>query len=264
MLVPKSNIEKGKVMKRIVKLLLFGIVISCHMLLLRAMQNSDVAQALRDNKDLYAVLGVTSDVSQDTIVKQYRKLSLVYHPDKPSGSTAKMQELNFAYSILQNPILRQQYDQGRRSAGNGTKPVQKELSISDLIKSGSLSKEIPANGIVNLSNKGLTDLSGLETMEGLERLTSFILDGNKLKNIPAYLFDKMIHLKNLSLIANQLEVFPASLLVEKLPALNCLNLTFNKKLKERDIKDMGYCHKKLQELRETIQRKYYPEMKSGR
>lgn len=65
--------------------------------------------------DLYARLGLTSDVSQDDIKRAYYKLSLEYHPDKNQGcsvSPEKFRSITEAYEILGNVSSRAQYDRG--------------------------------------------------------------------------------------------------------------------------------------------------------
>ena len=39
-------------------------------------------------KDLYDIIGVSKNASQDEIKKSYRKLALKYHPDKTKGDKA--------------------------------------------------------------------------------------------------------------------------------------------------------------------------------
>jgi DnaJ-class molecular chaperone len=54
--------------------------------------------------DAYALLGVARDASMDVIKKQYRKMSLNCHPDRPGGDTFKFQQLTQAYeSLLRKP-----------------------------------------------------------------------------------------------------------------------------------------------------------------
>ncbi|XOU94590.1 MAG: molecular chaperone DnaJ [Candidatus Kerfeldbacteria bacterium] len=63
------------------------------------------------NKDLYEILGVAKEASQDEIKKAYRKLAHQHHPDKSGGDEAKFKEINSAYQVLSNEQKRQQYDQ---------------------------------------------------------------------------------------------------------------------------------------------------------
>ncbi|KAI0318940.1 DnaJ-domain-containing protein [Amylostereum chailletii] len=71
-----------------------------------------------EDVDLYAALSLTSDATPDNIKKAYRKLALVYHPDKHASSnddakaaaSHKFQQIGFAYSVLSDEKRRQRYD----------------------------------------------------------------------------------------------------------------------------------------------------------
>jgi len=75
--------------------------------------------------DLYQLLGVSKDASQDEIKKAYRKLAHQYHPDKnPDNkeSETKFKEINNAYEVLGDAQKRQNYDRfgnSENSAGPG-------------------------------------------------------------------------------------------------------------------------------------------------
>lgn len=58
----------------------------------------------------YDTLGVHKGASDEEIKKAYRKLAAQYHPDKPTGNTAKFQEIQQAYETLSDPVKRQQHD----------------------------------------------------------------------------------------------------------------------------------------------------------
>ncbi|KAI0646992.1 DnaJ-domain-containing protein [Trametes meyenii] len=72
-----------------------------------------------DSVDLYDVLSVKSDASQDNIKKAYRKLALKHHPDKHSAAnedakaeaSIKFQQVGFAYTVLSDEKRRKRYDQ---------------------------------------------------------------------------------------------------------------------------------------------------------
>lgn len=64
-------------------------------------------------EDLYKVLGVQKNSTQDEIKKAYRNLAFKYHPDRNQGSTEaeeKLKEINAAYSVLGDADKRRQYD----------------------------------------------------------------------------------------------------------------------------------------------------------
>jgi molecular chaperone DnaJ len=68
------------------------------------------------DKDFYAVLGVSKDVSDAELKKTYRKLARKYHPDSNPGDAAaeaKFKEISEAHSVLSDPEQRQEYDQMR-------------------------------------------------------------------------------------------------------------------------------------------------------
>ena len=47
-------------------------------------------------EDLYDILGVNKNYAQEDIKKNYRKLSLLHHPDRPGGSEVKCKKINEA------------------------------------------------------------------------------------------------------------------------------------------------------------------------
>jgi molecular chaperone DnaJ len=75
------------------------------------------------DKDFYAVLGVTKDVSDAELKKTYRKLARQYHPDSNPGDAkaeARFKEISEAYSVLSDPEMRREYDQ-IRAMGSGAR-----------------------------------------------------------------------------------------------------------------------------------------------
>lgn len=63
----------------------------------------------------FLILNVTPESSQDEIKQSYRNFVKLYHPDVYQGNkdaaTEKMQELNWAFEILSDPIKRQKYEE---------------------------------------------------------------------------------------------------------------------------------------------------------
>jgi molecular chaperone DnaJ len=71
-------------------------------------------------RDFYAILGVGRLADKAAIKAAYRKLAKQYHPDANPGvdTTEKFQELNRAYEVLTDPVLKQKYDRfGERGLG---------------------------------------------------------------------------------------------------------------------------------------------------
>ena len=66
-------------------------------------------------RDLYEILGINKNATDDEIKKAYKKLAKKYHPDlnpdDKKGAEEKMKEVNIAYNILKDPQKRAQYDQ---------------------------------------------------------------------------------------------------------------------------------------------------------
>ena len=64
-------------------------------------------------KDLYEVLGVSKNATDEEIKKAYRKLALAYHPDRNRGdqeAEEKFKEINLAYEVLGDAEKRANFD----------------------------------------------------------------------------------------------------------------------------------------------------------
>ncbi|MFN3533980.1 MAG: molecular chaperone DnaJ [Desulfatiglandales bacterium] len=65
-------------------------------------------------RDLYEILGVKRDATQDQIKKAYRRLARKYHPDVNPGdkeAEQKFKEISMAYEVLGNEEKRRLYDE---------------------------------------------------------------------------------------------------------------------------------------------------------
>ena len=72
--------------------------------------------------DLYALLGVQPDASEEEIKRAYRKLAREVHPDvsKDADAEARFKEINAAYETLKDPVRRRQYDLFGSGGGTAT------------------------------------------------------------------------------------------------------------------------------------------------
>jgi len=79
---------------------------------------------------------------------------------------------------------------------------QKQLSVQDLIDRNEFPAVEEADGYLDLSDKGLTSLFGLENVPNPEQITGLFLENNKIAYIPDHAFDRFPNLKNLNLMYN--------------------------------------------------------------
>ncbi|CAF3659782.1 unnamed protein product [Rotaria socialis] len=88
----------------------------------------EAVRKIKTCKDLYEILGVSKTASEADLKKAYRKLALQFHPDKckAPGATDAFKAIGKAFSILNDPKKKEQYDQyghamepqyNRRSSG---------------------------------------------------------------------------------------------------------------------------------------------------
>src|ERR671911_2093269 len=90
--------------------------------------------------DLYKVLEVSKEASQDEVRRSYRRLARKYHPDANPGdkkAEERFKEIQHAYEVLSNPEKRREYDEGPRtffgSQGAGGTGGAGFEDISDLL-----------------------------------------------------------------------------------------------------------------------------------
>jgi molecular chaperone DnaJ len=86
-------------------------------------------------RDLYEILGISRNASNDEIKKAYRKLAIQYHPDKNPGDKSaeeKFKEIAEAYAILSDPEKRARYDRFGHSATSGAGDFGGFSNIEDI------------------------------------------------------------------------------------------------------------------------------------
>jgi len=83
-----------------------------------------------DSINHYARLGVAVEATTEQIRHAYRAQARVHHPDRIGSSTSvEMLEINEAWRVLSDPILRHAYDARLRgSAASGTSGIASDLS----------------------------------------------------------------------------------------------------------------------------------------
>jgi DnaJ family protein C protein 9 len=72
----------------------------------------------QESVDLYEVLQLSKPATSDGIKKAYRRLALVYHPDKhatandkaKANASTKFQQIGFAYAVLSDEKRKEKYD----------------------------------------------------------------------------------------------------------------------------------------------------------
>jgi molecular chaperone DnaJ len=64
-------------------------------------------------ENLYNVLGVAPNASDEEIKKVYRSLAMRFHPDRNQepGADARFKAIGKAYEVLSDPVRREEYNQ---------------------------------------------------------------------------------------------------------------------------------------------------------
>ena len=89
-------------------------------------------------RDLYEVLGVSREASDEDIKKAYRRLAREHHPDVNGdpASEERFKEVAGAYEILSDPEKRQRYDAFGQTGGPGAQGFADIQDIFDMFFGG--------------------------------------------------------------------------------------------------------------------------------
>ncbi|CAE8589708.1 unnamed protein product [Polarella glacialis] len=90
-------------------------LVRAHMFLRRAQRSAGAAVGTCEDElaeNYYDLLGIAVDFTQEELKHAFRKASLKYHPDKPSGSQRAFQRAANAFETLLDPDKRQKYNEG--------------------------------------------------------------------------------------------------------------------------------------------------------
>jgi DnaJ family protein A protein 2 len=128
----------------------------------------------------YEMLGIPKTASNDEIKKMYRKLSLLYHPDKTQGDPVKtllFTKIKEAYDILCDPKKRSEYDYSLDFKQNGLSHIFRGNTFDG--HGGMFREEININPediishmFMNGMFPGMGSLGGLGSMGGLGGMSS--------------------------------------------------------------------------------------------
>ncbi len=117
--------------------------------------------------DLYEILSIPPNSTNDEIKKAYKKLAKIYHPDKQTGNTEQFQKIHNAYYILINDSTRLKYDEMKKPTKNKLTNFLEDLLKNNYLKQPDLKKffrlnEIDLKNIIeNIESYDFNDLIGL-------------------------------------------------------------------------------------------------------
>jgi DnaJ-class molecular chaperone len=90
------------------------------------------------NKNFYSILELDRGCSQDDIKKSFRRLAVVFHPDKNGSpdATERFIDIKLAYEVLNDPVKRGVYDRenepGQSKIYDGIIDLVKQMAPADL------------------------------------------------------------------------------------------------------------------------------------
>jgi molecular chaperone DnaJ len=116
----------------------------------------------------YEVLGVAPSASTQAIRSAYRTLARLHHPDVSNleSSAREMADINNAWSVLSDPVLRFNYDRQQRGSSDGMRVEREEKErvndVTRVMQSGSV--RIPWRGFLFFSLLGVVGVFALHAV----------------------------------------------------------------------------------------------------
>jgi len=138
-------------------------------------------------ENLYAVLGVPPDATEEEVKRAYRALARRYHPDSgsASASTARFREIDAAYRVLGDPDRRRAYDQQRRERGMDGRAVLDWNIVTSQQVISSLPEEQMFYTLVEIHPAGETAMKRLPLNLCLVIDRSTSMQGDRLEYVKA-------------------------------------------------------------------------------
>lgn len=125
-----------------------------------------------NEEDLYKILGVNENSSDDEIKKAYKKLAIRWHPDKNSDNRVeaekKFKEISHAFSVLKDKQLKHDYDNMRKggfSTGGSGQHYNQNFSGFDF-NSHDMGFEFYEKMFRDIFNKNFCDFSAFNDDDG--------------------------------------------------------------------------------------------------
>ena len=144
---------------------------------------------MQGTKELYKLLELSREASQDDIRKAHRKLARKYHPDaNPENPRAeeRFKQIQQAYEVLSNPEKRRKYDKELHTSSRGN-------SGGSRARAGERTGGAGTAHTVDLSDL-LGILSDLSERAGGRKEGSFRLRGEDVANVAKLLGVDITHL----------------------------------------------------------------------
>lgn len=101
--------------------------------------------------NLYKILQVSIEASTEEIVRAYRKLAMIHHPDR-GGDKETYQQITLAYTVLKDKKKREQYD----NTGS-TEPTPEDTMIRRLVIDAFQKSDNPVGAIIKVLKQAVRE-----------------------------------------------------------------------------------------------------------